>query len=554
MSIHPRWERWALSAFLALFFLLQLAISLRINLNWDEYYFLSHIYAFADGRLSEPFQTFHVRLLPWLTWLPVSDPDQLVAGRLFMMACEAGSLFCLYRIAREFVSIENGLFAVAAWCAAGHALLHGASFRADPLAGVLMMASLALLMCGRLGWKQAAAAGVLAATGLLVTIKGVFLAPAFLGALVWRWQRAGSKGAALRHLALSVTALFVASAVLWVLHTSNLSTAIHSAAAAQAPSSTLPAGNGVLNKVILSQALFPRADYIVEWAMVSVFSLFLCAAGLWNTAKRGARPGTTWPFLPVLLFAAPLLSLAVYRNAFPYFFPFIMLPVALSAGLGAEAMKRPLLRSAVLIGMTVPLMMSFAVWWQRDQSAQREIASVAHELFPEPVPYIDRNGMLPSFPKAGFFMSTWGIESYLTSRRSVLAQAIMREQPPLLILNSPLLQDAVDPQGVPLPWHLLPRDAEALRSNYIEHWGPIWVAGKALSTGAGDFDILIGGTYTLQCQGRRQIDGADVPCNATMNLSPGAHRWAGGEGTLRWSDHLPVPAQAPPTEPIYYGF
>ena len=553
MTVHQRWERPLLLSFLAAFFLLQLCVSFRLNLNWDEYYFLSHIYAFVDDRLSEPFQTFHVRLLPWLTWLPGSEADQLVCGRLFMMACEAGSLFCIYRIAREFVSVENALFAVVAWCAAGHALLHGASFRADPFSGVLMMASLALLMCGRPGWKEAATAGVLAAVGLLVTIKSVFFLPAFLGAFLWRLRREQSRGVVLRHFIFSAAVLLVAFAVFWVLHARNLFTPVHLPATPRAPSSVLSTGSGVLNKVVLSQALFPRADYIISWATVSILSLLLCGAGLWSAAKRSMEPRAAWPFLPVLLFAAPLLSLVVYRNAFPYFFPFIMLPVAVSAGLGAEAVKRPLLRSAVLIGMAVPLVMGFAIGWQRDQSAQREIASVAHEMFPEPVSYIDRNGMLPSFPKVGFFMSTWGVEEYLRARNRSLAQVIARKQPPLLILNSPLLEDAVAPQRLSLPWRLLPRDIEALRSNYIEHWGPVWVAGKTLSSNAGDFDILIGGTYTLECRGERRIDDVDVSCNATTHLAPGGHRWTGGEARLRWGDHLAVSVQAPPAKPIYYG-
>jgi hypothetical protein len=554
VPVYRRRERQVLLAVVAAFFLLQLCVIMRFNLNWDEYFFLSHIYTHVAERLSVPFQTFHVRLLPWLISLPLSEADQLVAGRLFTMLCEAGSLFCLFRIAREFVSVESALFAVIAWCAAGYALLHGASFRADPLSGFLMMASLALLMCARLAWKEVAAAGALAAIGLLVTIKSVFFLPAFLGALVWRLRGQQSSGAVLRYFAFSAAILLAVFSVLWVLHASSLAAPAYLTAAPPTSSSALSAGTGVLDKVVLSQALFPRADYIVRWVMAGLLSVALCGFGLWSAAKQNIDHSAARPFLPVLLLVAPLLSLVVYRNAFPYFFPFIMLPVAVAAGLGVEAIKRPLLRFAVLIGMAVAIVMSFVVGWQRDQSAQREIADVVHELFPEPVPYIDRNGMLPSFPKAGFLMSTWGIDEYLRGSNASLAQVVARQQPPLLILNSPLLQDAVAPQRQVAVRRLLPGDVEALSSNYIELWGPIWIAGKTLAKGDRNFDILVEGTYTLDCRGSSQIDGIDVPCNGTTYLERGKHRWSGGEATLRWGDRLAAPTRAPPTKPIFHGF
>jgi hypothetical protein len=116
------------------------------------------------------------------------------------------------------------------------------------------------------------------------------------------------------------------------------------------------------------------------------------------------------------------------------------------------------------------------------------------------------------------------------------------------------LQEAVAPSGERLSSLLRPSDAEALRRNYIEHWGPIWVAGKKLPVEAVRYDIAIGGTYTLECKGVREIDGAQVRCGGTTNLAPGPHDWSGGAATLRWGDHLPTPVELPPAGPIFYGF
>jgi len=192
--------------------------------------------------------------------------------------------------------------------------------------------------------------------------------------------------------------------------------------------------------------------------------------------------------------------------------------------------------------------------WRHDQSAQRAVARTARQLFPVPVHYIDGYSMLPSFAEDGFFMSTWGLEEYMAARKSVLADAIARDQPPLLILNSPALRHAISAQNEPLRWRLLSSDVEALRDNYIEEWGPVWVAGKTMGQPSGRFDIVIGGTYTLECQGIRQIDRTDGPCGGTVYLAPGPHTWSGGAATLRWGDHLRAPNEPPPGEPIFYGF
>jgi len=542
-------ERIALRSFIVLFILLQIVVSFHHNLNWDEYYFLSHIYAFADGRLSEPLQTFHVELLRWLTWIPGSEADQLVDGRLFMMLCELGSLLCLYRLTCEFTSSDMALFAVAAWCGAGYALFHGASFRADPFAGFFMMASLVILMRTSCSWKQAAGAGLLGALGLLVTMKSVLFLPAFVGAFIWRWDRevADANKVVLLHFIIATSVLLGGLVLLWAFHVNNLIK----------PDTTAVPGNvdpslstyfDILDKVVLSQSVFPRSPYILFWLTQSSLSVILCGLGLWSATKHKRTMST------VALLATPLVSLIFYRNAFPYFFPFIMLPVATSAGLGTRCISRSIFRLMILFVMGLSLLMRFGVGWNEDQSSQREIAEVAHMVFPEPVPYIDRNGMLPSFPKAGFFMSSWGVERYFASRTETLTQTIERKQPPLLILNSPFLTQAVMPQLQLGVQALFAGDVATLRNNYIQHWGPIWVAGKRLPADATGFDILIGGTYTLECDGQRQIDRVMVACNAAVSLAQGAHRWAGGAATLRWGDHLPIPEESPPMKPIYYMF
>lgn len=123
--------------------------------------------------------------------IPLSEADQIVAGRLFMAFCEIVSVACVYRIAREFTGSREAALASFAYLASGYVLAHGISFRADPLAGTLMMAALAVLISGPPRRWASVLSGILVALGLLVTIKSVFLFPAFAGALFWRWAKSG---------------------------------------------------------------------------------------------------------------------------------------------------------------------------------------------------------------------------------------------------------------------------------------------------------------------------------------------------------------------------
>lgn len=551
----PNYERCSLVFLVGLFLILQFVASFRLNINWDEYYFLSHIYAFSEGRLTQALQTFHVELLGWIIWIPGSEADQIVAGRLFMMLCEVGALFCVFRIAANLTSKDNALFAVAAWCSAGHALLHGASFRADPLAAFMMMAALALLITGKPNWGKSVAAGVLAAIGLLVTLKSAFFLAPFLAAFLWRWSDSSQKAKTLLNFGSAGLALLISLAVLWAIHGANIAQIAPVAAerAAVAPS-TFSQGKGIFDKVLLSQQLFPQSAYLFQWMTLSVFSIGLCLLGVWGSVRSPEHSARTIGPLAAIMLFLPIFTVVIYRNAFPYFFPFILLPVAITAAFGAERITKPSLRLAIIFAMILGFTAQFGKSWEHDQSTQRIVAEAAHVMFPEPVPYVDRNGMLPSFPKAGFFMSTWGSEGYLAGQGEGLNETISRLHPPLLLLNSPLLEEAVMPDRRTSGVSLRSEDISFIQSNYIAHWGPIWVAGKNLNGESGVIKISIPGKYTIECNGKRILKGEVLQCNSTVLLAAGIHEWSGGSSVLRWGERLTIPNVTPPVKPIYYGF
>ncbi|MGN6497668.1 MAG: hypothetical protein ACTHK5_10065, partial [Tsuneonella sp.] len=272
----------------AVFLALQLALSFRLNINWDEYWFLSRIFAFEGHRLTDPLQTFHVHLLGPLTALPMSDPDRIVAGRLVMLACECISLACLCAIARKYTDAATAWIVLAAWCAGGFVLIHGASFRTDPLAAACLMGSLALLYERRTRLGGAAAAGVLAALALLVTVKSVFYLPAFAAAFFHACgSQIGVRKAAAR-FALAAAALVLAGGALWLWHRASL----------------IPAGGhgsggatrsaGSIAGTVLGSGWIPAASFIAAWLIGGAVLSLLLAGGI-AAAVRGAWAGPDKP-------------------------------------------------------------------------------------------------------------------------------------------------------------------------------------------------------------------------------------------------------------------
>lgn len=532
----------------ALFLVLQLALSFRLNINWDEYWFLSRVFASEQHRLSDPLQTFHVHLLAPVSALPGSDSDRITAGRLIMIGCECASLAGLFTIARRYADAASAWLVLAAWCAGGFALVHGASFRTDPLAAAFMMGSLALLFSNRSGRLGAVAAGLLAALGLLVTIKAIFFLPAFVAAFLHACHDRASLRPVVRRFAIASGTLLLAGGLLWLWHSGSLAT--H---AARLPGATAASAAGI-GKAMLVSGWFPARQYIAAWLLGGAALTLLLVCGVAIEVREASRGIDRRTKIELLLCAAPLLGLIVYRNAYPYFFPFIALPVVLAAIPAARVVGQSVLAFPVLIAVMLgTVLLQASHKWPADQTAQRAYESAAHLAFPKPVAYIDRNGILPSYDGGNQLLSAWGLAGL---QPNFMITRITREQPPLLILNSPALEAAVDPRFTWRGLRLSPVDEAALRATYIPHWGKLWVAGVVIADSANDvrFQLPVGGRYTVECSGSRVIDDALVECGRSIELTRGVHRWKGRAGTLRWGHHLPRPATAPPREPIYYGF
>jgi hypothetical protein len=317
--------------------------------------------------------------------------------------------------------------------------------------------------------------------------------------------------------------------------------------------------HGAASTTIVHAGPLPRSETIVRAVLLSpVQTLLLLAALVLLIIAVIRLPSERFRLVVLAGCAAPLLSLLVYRNAFPYFFPFILpsAMVLVAWMVTARRWPAPVLMFLAL-SMTVWAALVAHLWSERGQTAQRQLVSAVHRMFPRPVMYIDRNSIIPSFPKRGFFMSTWGMLGYRAGP-PLFAGVLSRDTVPLVIVDGPALEDAFGGlTGLPNQYALLDEDKRTLRDNYIHHWGPVWVAGKTLQAtrAPADFAIAVPGIYTLK-GGAVSIDGKTIPAGGKIDLARGVHRVTTAQPaavTLTWGNHLWRPTNAF-EGPIYRGF
>jgi hypothetical protein len=243
----------------------------------------------------------------------------------------------------------------------------------------------------------------------------------------------------------------------------------------------------------------------------------------------------------------------------------ILVGVAFEAVLRWHARRRLAVLRVLAALVPVGLLAGAALQVVRErgdqQVAQREVLDLVHELFPEPVPYVDRCSMVATFPKAGFFMSTLGMAQYLEGGRPIFEELIRTRRPRFVLANAYPLRLAW-PTRTPVRGYqrLLPEDARALRTHYVHHWGALYVPGQRLDVvrqqGGTTFEILVPGTYTLEASAALLLDGAAVEPGTALALTAGEHAFEGGGAgpiILRWGDHLARPDRPPTPQALFTG-
>lgn len=533
----------------------KLALLWRINVNWDEFLYLSKVYAHQYGSLTTAFQTFHVHLFGWLTTVPGTEVDQVLAGRLAAFVLRVGTTIGVFLVALRLCGRTGAWVAALATLSFSYLLRHGESLRADPLIAFLFVAALALMVVHPMRRTAVAGAAVLYAVALLVSVKALVYAPALAAVLVLAAIRPGQRAM----VALFGIGLGVAYAALYLLH----------AAAVE------PVGASVAARTVAAGAamwLDPRTEVLREtlradWAFWTLFFMGVGAAMVAGIRSRGEMRAHAWLLIALQL---PLLSLLLYRNTYPYFFVVLVPVAALACGYAVariEALvtvRRPraaaALVAALAAGLAMQATLSASVYSEEMVSQQREVLAAVHRMFPEPVPYIDRGGMVASFPRVGPFMSTAVLDRYRARGRPAIEDLVREHAPAFLLANVIGLELNLDWDEVQVsPHRLLRADFEFLQRNFVHHWGPIWVPGRTIDLAAAgdtvDFELPIAGEYTLDAPVAVVLDGMQSEPGDVVYLAAGRHtieaKSAAAAVTLRLGRHLPVPAHAPPSTPLF---
>lgn len=537
-----------LAALVAVALLLRLHLVFLLNVNWDEFYFLHHVYAYLRGELSAPLQTFHVHFFTWLPGVAQNEVDQIIAARLVMYILLLGSTALTYLIARVFLGRTAALFAVLCYLSLSYAVEHGTSFRTDPIASFLFLSSIALLLKSPGRMTGAAASGVVAAMAVMITIKSVFYLPVLGVVLLAGFLRRERWLGTLWRILAFGAAFLAGLAALYLLHSASLAEPTLEATGRHAGASA--------SKVVILDNLFPRWRYLLRTLVYdAVIWLTLLLGAIYLTFELlRARPWPSRQALLLLSFLLPLGTLVFYRNAFSYYYVFLLTPAVVVCGvtfqrfLPSRDAAKSKLTYVVLLLLVFAVSASFARSYlenAEDRTAQqRKTVALVHELFPDPVAYIDRTTTVTSFRHVGFFMSTWGLENYRERGERIFRDLILTEEPLFFLATRAQL----DPRTDQAPYRetgyaLFEEDYRVLQDNYVHHWGDLYLAGKTLRFGEGgdeiEFEMLIAGSYTLDASAPVEIDGRVVTPGSSISLSVGIHRARSkGEGAetaqLRW--------------------
>lgn len=521
--------------------------------NWDEFYYLALIHDFQRGELTKAVQTFHVYPFFWLTRLSGNELLQVEIGRLCMLAMFSGTCLLSYASARAFASRTASAFAVLAFISMPDVLIHGASFRADPMAAFLTMASVAILARSKLDTRWLLVAGGCLVLALLVTIKIVLFAPVLVALVVWRWLQSTERRALAKRFVVAAAISGAAFGALFFLH--QQAVGMEQVATSQrmlqsAAQKTLVDRDTLSLKFLFRQTYTSSAQSILLLLSIgTAMSLALRAHSF-----KGERI-LAWILLAI---ASPIISLVLYRNAFPYFYPFILPPAMILVAWWLDRVNFGRRMFAAIAAVMIIGGLSTATFgYFRSQEMQQQVVQGVHEIFPEPVHYIDRNSMIASFPKRGIFMSTWGLTAYAQAGQPIYEQILAEDVVPLLLLNSQALNEAVGEKVINQPIAtLLESDREILQDNYIPHSGPIWLAGKQLDLGPTEqkLNFAVPGGYTVEARSDIMFDGNSLQPGAFVHIGRGEHILRSErpqQVTLRWGNRLARPTIMPTRHGLY---
>jgi len=548
--------------------ILKLRLIFLLNIDIDEFTFLSFVHQHLQGTLSSQFFRFHVHFFSWLPGISGNEVAQIFAARMVMYLLSLGACIFLYLIGRLFFNRSGALFSVLCYLSISNVIVHGASFRFDPMCGFLFLCSVYFLLRTPRSSFGIIIAGFNTALSLMISLKTILYFPTIGVIFIFQYFFEKSKRKVHKEIVLFSITLIIGFVLLHHFHLATL---------AKGVSSVDKIAKNLASQGILFKEFFPNRFYMIAILVENLFIWLFWLGGLiflvWDLIYHKSK--LLSKNLLLLSLFIPLLSLAFYKYSFPYFYVFILSPAIIFSGVLIDKVtdnfkKKGYIVSLILIYIgSLTIIGNFFFHYKRnafDQTiAQREMVQLVHKIFPETVPYIDRCFMISSFPMVGLQMTSWDMARYTTANRPIMQQILIKHKPKLIVANIVHLDLSV-PRGSRMDifknYPLLEEDYNILKDNFIHHWGVLYVAGKHLRFNSTKkyqtFEMLIPGTYTLESEGEVFINGVIYEPGSKINLEQMVYtivpKTSPMEMTLRWGKDLYKPHRKPSTQPIFLGY
>jgi len=535
-------------------------------ISQDEFYYLSRVHDYMNSRLTDPFQNFHVYFFQWVSTLSTNEVDQIKACRIIMFLFFSGTCLFIYLIGKEFSDTTGALFSALCYLSFIFTTINGAGFRSDSIPTFLFLFSLYNFLKKDNPVFFQTLAGLAMAVAVLITIKSAIylIVFALLISAKLIFDRLSPKN-------LLVVIVFPLSFVIgFVLLYKFHASAIIPAAADQVKAFSHTAGNSY-STFVSFEKFFPQFDVFklslqLDWVVwlclfigiiINTFDLFKNHYSFKNAA--------------LFILLIPLLSPLFYRNAFPYFYLFITPTATLFCGYAIYKLTSKtqnntfsFLFVSIISGLIFfnSFNITHKIFAQSSGKPQYQTLNVIHNMFPKPAPYIDGCSMVSSFPKVGFFMSSAGMRGYLRRNKPVMEHLLKTKKPQFLLANAPHLNlNSNTPPRSATGLALLETDWLTLKSNFVHHWGNIWVIGKQIefthTFEEQTFKILVPGLYSITSNEGAFINNHLVYNNDNIYLDEGVHiikaRGQDKEVTLKWGANLFKPVEQPLNEELFSG-
>jgi len=549
------------------FLLLRGVLIFRMNVDIDEFSFLSTIFSYLRGELAWPYFTFHVHLFSWLPSVPGDEITWILTGRSVMYLLSVGTSIFLYLTAKLFYHRVGALFSVLSYLSFSNVIEHGTSFRFDPICVFLFILALYLLLRENGSTLGDIVSGLLISVSLVCSLKSVFYVLTIAAFFVVRYLASNDRSSVARKASVHLSMVLAGSLVLFLAHSYSLS------------ASRFPGQGNYLKRLATSGILFgeffPNRFYVYQAFRENIVTIFFMGIGLLYAVLGVIRRKDAEKNLVLATFLIPVSTLSFYMFSYPYYYNDILVPsILLSGYVPSKAAEKYRERGSMLllVGLVVcylSVIVTAIGHYHRNlpdrMSSQKSIVEAVHKIFPSPVPYIDRCLMISSFPMAGIQMTTWDLDAYRGNARPIMRQILAGKHPVFLLANTVVL-DLSKPWGTRPRFFrfspLLREDFSTLQENYIRHWGILYVAGKRFLFPEGGtekpFEMLIPGVYTVEADKEVWIDGKRYLPGARVSLETGDHR-IGTNGTemevaIRWGEDLYRPPYPPPAQPIFFGY